>query len=151
MAQEPNRTSARYDPNCDGTFFIQKDRSEIFQQAVVTVFESSDFWQTLTVTRVIDSPLMLMRFADEVKRYLSTVCRPHFDLTALKVLDSLGSVDEVRHDGFSFCNHVAKRLLRARKAGKLRPRGTFKGPTKFAKSPDAVKRSTGGTIIQGLE
>jgi hypothetical protein len=151
MAQESKRTSARYDPNCDGTFFIAKDRSEVFQQAVVTVFEQSEFWEKLTVTKVLDSPIMLMKFADEVRSYLLGPCREQLDRVAIDKLVTLGGLDVIQVDGYSFCNHVAKRLLRSRKAGKLRPRGTFKGPSKFEKSPDAERRSTGGTIIQGLE
>lgn len=149
MAQESKRTSARYDPNCDGTFFIAKERSLVFQRMIVTVFDSSDYWDKLTVTQVIDSPQLLWQFSQEIR--LRLLNSDELDQTARDKLQALDDVATIQVDGYSFCNHVAKRLLRSRKAGKLRPRGTFKGPTKFEKSPDAERRSTGGTIIQGLE
>jgi len=147
LKQDAKRTSSRYDPNCDGAFFLQKDRSEVFRQAVASVFNTLQGWESVTVEKIIDSPLLLMKFADDVRRYLLSAA---LDDVALNKLQAIESVDAIDVHGFSFCNHVAKRLLLCRKSGKLLPRGKFKNNQQYRGSTNEVRRVTGGAIIQDL-
>ncbi len=139
LNQKPN-TSARLNPECDGWFFSQKDRRLAFERAIVEVFNNDPAWSTYTAGTIIDYSEQLVAFSARVFTDLAVTLKDDEIATdKLALVKSMDQVDSVT--GFSFCNHVAKRLLLLRKDRRLRAKKAFNGK-RLTKRTEGVRSTT---------
>lgn len=97
----------RYNPFASGKPFSSREANDLFDKAIVEVYSKSQ-WKKESVGKIIDNCLGF--FASQISEIISQL---YIDP------NEIPKITERCYDGFSFCEHVAKRLTLLRKSGKL--------------------------------
>lgn len=130
----------RYRADCNGLPYQEVPNNDCFISAVITSYSSDDY-KSDTVSSIIEDEKKLRDFS----------CRVATELASMTEPPSYGSIVEPLKDGFSFCNHIAKRLVLLRKAGKLvRKRPIFQKARTGARKKK-VEGVISGTQIRKVE
>lgn len=103
----------RYNPFASGKPFSSREANDLFDRAIVEVYGKEE-WKRDSVTKIID--VALARFSETVSACftITMLAEPNHDTT-------IGCIELTKpiYFNYSFCEHVAKRLMLLRKAGKL--------------------------------
>lgn len=114
----------KFNKYADGRFFNETGRVRLLRDVIIETYDKSESWKKHTALTIIEHEKRLLAFTSEVLHRLRERLKANGDTVGLEKLDVIQDVrlpDKLSR--FSFCEHVAKRLLLCRKAGLLNPRG----------------------------